>query len=108
MSSGGSGAGLLLVLTELTGLYAISTILLIRKQLPPKYRCAMSDFVLGMWCCAHTGAMVCGEPLCQCLCGQMRPRMLNWVGSRSPTCRDQADSSSSGIVDRVFRDSMYP
>ena len=38
VSGGGNGAGLLLVLTELTGLYAISTILLIRKQLPPKYR----------------------------------------------------------------------
>jgi hypothetical protein len=38
VAGGGSGAGLLLLLTELTGLYAISTILLIRKQLPPKYR----------------------------------------------------------------------
>ena len=30
----------MLLLTELTGLYAISTVLLIRKQLPLKYRCA--------------------------------------------------------------------
>lgn len=29
----------MLLLTELTGLYAISTVLLIRKQLPLKYRC---------------------------------------------------------------------
>lgn len=38
VSGTGNGSGLLLILTELTGLYAISTILLIRKQLPLKYR----------------------------------------------------------------------
>ncbi len=38
VSGAGNGSGLLLILTELTGLYAISTILLIRKQLPLKYR----------------------------------------------------------------------
>ena len=38
--SGAGSASLVLLLTELTGLYAISTVLLIRKQLPLKYRCA--------------------------------------------------------------------
>ena len=38
--SGSGSASLVLLLTELTGLYAISTVLLIRKQLPLKYRCA--------------------------------------------------------------------
>ena len=37
--SGSGSASLVLLLTELTGLYAISTVLLIRKQLPLKYRC---------------------------------------------------------------------
>ena len=36
--SGSGSASLVLLLTELTGLYAISTVLLIRKQLPLKYR----------------------------------------------------------------------
>ena len=40
--SGSGSASLVLLLTELTGLYAISTVLLIRKQLPLKYRCAHS------------------------------------------------------------------
>ena len=42
--SGSGSASLVLLLTELTGLYAISTVLLIRKQLPLKYRCAGSAF----------------------------------------------------------------
>ena len=38
ISGAGNSTSLVLVLTELTGLYAISSVLLIRKQLPLKYR----------------------------------------------------------------------
>ncbi|KAK9914979.1 hypothetical protein WJX75_003304 [Coccomyxa subellipsoidea] len=47
VSGAGNGSGLLLILTELTGLYAISTILLIRKQLPLKYRAIITDALGG-------------------------------------------------------------
>ncbi|CAL8468873.1 g8414 [Coccomyxa elongata] len=47
VSGAGNGSGLLLILTELTGLYAISTILLIRKQLPLKYRAIITDAMGG-------------------------------------------------------------
>ena len=60
VSGSGSGAGMLLVLTELTGLYAISTILLIRKQLPPKYRCGhMRQSNLPVYPCM---AFACSPP----------------------------------------------
>lgn len=39
VSGEGNMTTLVLTLSELMGFYAISTILLIRKQLPPKYRC---------------------------------------------------------------------
>ncbi len=38
VSGAGSSTTLVLILTELTGFYALSTVLLLRKQLPPKYR----------------------------------------------------------------------
>lgn len=38
VSGAGNTTSLVMVLTELTGLYAISSVLLIRKQLPLKYR----------------------------------------------------------------------
>ena len=38
VTGAGSGTTLVVVMTELTGLYAISSIMLIRKQLPLKYR----------------------------------------------------------------------
>ena len=38
VSGAGNSTTLVLILTELTGFYALSTVLLIRKQLPPKYR----------------------------------------------------------------------
>lgn len=39
VSGAGNIAILVMLLTELTGLYAISSLLLIRRQLPLKYRC---------------------------------------------------------------------
>ena len=39
VAGGGNGRSLVLVLTELTGMYCISSVLLIRKQLPLQYRC---------------------------------------------------------------------
>lgn len=38
VSKGGTGTIMILGLTELMGLYAVSSIVLIRKQLPQKYR----------------------------------------------------------------------
>ena len=38
VAGGGNGRSLVLVLTELTGMYCISSVLLIRKQLPIQYR----------------------------------------------------------------------
>ena len=38
VTGAGSGTTLIVVMTELTGLYAISSIMLIRKQLPQRYR----------------------------------------------------------------------
>lgn len=38
VSGAGTGTSTVLILTELMGLYAISSIVLIRKQLPAKYR----------------------------------------------------------------------
>lgn len=38
VSGAGNSTTLVLILTELTGFYALSTVLLLRKQLPPKYR----------------------------------------------------------------------
>ncbi len=38
VSGAGNTTSLVMILTELTGLYAISSVLLIRKQLPLKYR----------------------------------------------------------------------
>ena len=38
VTGAGSGTTLVVVMTELTGLYAISSIMLIRKQLPSRYR----------------------------------------------------------------------
>lgn len=48
VSSSGVGAGpsLVLLLSELTGVYAISSVLLIRKNVPLKYR-SVIDAVLG-------------------------------------------------------------
>lgn len=46
VSGAGNATTLVLILTELTGLYAISSMLLIRKQLPVKYRAGITD-VLG-------------------------------------------------------------
>ena len=40
MAGASNGRSLVLVLTELTGMYCISSVLLIRKQLPLQYRCA--------------------------------------------------------------------
>ncbi|KAK9815635.1 hypothetical protein WJX72_007232 [[Myrmecia] bisecta] len=45
-SGAGNGTMLILILTELMGFYAISSVLLIRKQLPLKYRSIITD-VLG-------------------------------------------------------------
>ena len=39
ISGSGNTTTLVLLVTELMGLYAISSLLLIRKQLPIKYRC---------------------------------------------------------------------
>ena len=39
ISGSGNTTTLVLLVTELMGLYAISSLLLIRKQLPLKYRC---------------------------------------------------------------------
>ena len=41
VAGGGNGRSLVLVLTELTGMYCISSVLLIRKQLPIQYRCCL-------------------------------------------------------------------
>lgn len=38
VSGSGNGMSLVLILTELTGMYAISSVLLIRRQLPQQYR----------------------------------------------------------------------
>jgi golgi pH regulator len=46
VSGGGNTTMLVLILTELLGLYTISSILLIRKQLPMKYRTVITE-VLG-------------------------------------------------------------
>ena len=43
VAGGGNGRSLVLVLTELTGMYCISSVLLIRKQLPLQYRCAAAS-----------------------------------------------------------------
>ena len=56
VSGAGNGSGLLLILTELTGLYAISTILLIRKQLPLKYRWTS---LLAKHCAMYTACCAC-------------------------------------------------
>ena len=96
VSSGGSGAGLLLVLTELTGLYAISTILLIRKQLPPKYRCAGRERAEdeALLTCRRHGVQQAGLPAPACTTrGQMRHHVLCVVGFRCHVCCAQADSS---------------
>ena len=45
VAGGGNGRSLVLVLTELTGMYCISSVLLIRKQLPILYRCCLHDLV---------------------------------------------------------------
>jgi hypothetical protein len=44
--SGGGGASLVLMLSELTGVYSISSLLLIRRNVPVKYRNVI-DAVLG-------------------------------------------------------------
>ena len=44
VSGAGSGTVIVLIMTELMGLYAISSVVLIRKQLPLRYRYAF-------WCC---------------------------------------------------------
>ena len=46
VSGAGNSTTLVLILTELTGFYALSTVLLIRKQLPPKYRHGLSPCTL--------------------------------------------------------------
>ena len=48
VSGAGNTTSLVMVLTELTGLYAISSVLLIRKQLPLKYRYQLNLF--HVWC----------------------------------------------------------
>ena len=48
VSGAGNTTSLVMVLTELTGLYAISSVLLIRKQLPLKYRYLLDLFHI---CC---------------------------------------------------------
>ncbi|KAK9831247.1 hypothetical protein WJX74_009318 [Apatococcus lobatus] len=47
VSGANNGAALLLILTELTGLYAISSVLLLRKQLPAQYRTIITDAIGG-------------------------------------------------------------
>ena len=46
VSGAGNSTTLVLILTELTGFYALSTVLLIRKQLPPKYRRGLLPCIL--------------------------------------------------------------
>jgi len=43
----GNSTGFVLLLTELLGCYAVSTLLLIRRQLPEKYRAAVTDAIGG-------------------------------------------------------------
>lgn len=47
VSGAGNTTSLVMILTELTGLYAISSVLLIRKQLPLKYRGAITEALGG-------------------------------------------------------------
>ncbi|KAL3150850.1 hypothetical protein ABBQ32_000603 [Trebouxia sp. C0010 RCD-2024] len=47
VSGAGNTTSLVMVLTELTGLYAISSVLLIRKQLPLKYRATITEALGG-------------------------------------------------------------
>ncbi|KAK9807389.1 hypothetical protein WJX73_010862 [Symbiochloris irregularis] len=47
VSGSGNGMSLVLILTELTGMYAISSVLLIRRQLPQQYRSAIADALGG-------------------------------------------------------------
>ncbi len=46
ISAVGNTTTLVLLVTELMGLYAISSLLLIRKQLPIKYRCRVAQLPL--------------------------------------------------------------
>jgi len=57
VSGAGGGTVMVMVLTQLMGLYAISSIVLIRKQLPVKYRYAcpaVSRLAEILFCCIFT------------------------------------------------------
>ena len=58
VSGAGSSTTLVLILTELTGFYALSTVLLLRKQLPPKYRRARA-VARRPWLCSLTELEPC-------------------------------------------------
>jgi hypothetical protein len=46
-AAAGGGASLVLLLTELLGFYSVSTLLLLRRQLPERYRAAVTDAIGG-------------------------------------------------------------
>ena len=99
ISGAGNSTSLFLVLTELTGLYAISSVLLIRKQLPLKYRCCASVFSWWKCCVLHYDAhRACLLSADAHLVGHGAQCDMLWHLSRSDLVRYNPRSNVAGVI----------